>query len=221
MPLSSKPEFRPGGLLLDSVPFVYPSAKGEETLSNSNLYGGKKQGHVDLAEIEKRERQAWSAGVQEGESKARVQFETHSCELRASIEKSLLDFIGERNNYFERVEAEVVQLSLAIASKILHRESQIDPLLLAGLVHVALERVGAQTKVRLRVNPSELEPWRKFFAPMAGQTLVPELVGDESLELQQCVIETEHGSTEVSLETHLKEIEQGFFDLLARRPRNP
>ena len=32
-------------------------------------------------------------------------------------------------------------------------------------------------------------------------------------------METEIGSTIISLETQLKEIEQGFFDLLEQRPR--
>ncbi len=36
--------------------------------------------------------------------------------------------------------------------------------------------------------------------------------------VRRCMLETEFGSTEIGLETHLKEIEQGFFDLLAQRP---
>ncbi len=218
--MSSRPDLRGGELLLDSVPYVYPPAKGEDALPNSNLSGERKKANWELADIEKREKQAWQEGVQEGEAKGRVQFEKQAGELRESIEKSLADFSNERNNYFEHVETEVVHLALAIARKILHREAQIDPLLLTGLVHVALEKLGAQTKIRLRVHPSQLESWRKSFAGMAGHSHVPEMIGDESLALPQCVIETEHGSTEVSLETHLKEIEQGFFDLLAQRPRN-
>jgi flagellar assembly protein FliH len=34
-----------------------------------------------------------------------------------------------------------------------------------------------------------------------------------------CVLETEVGSTQISLETQLKEIEQGFLDLLEHRPQ--
>ncbi len=218
--MSSKPDLRAGELLLDSVPFVYPPAASEDALPNSNINGARKQANRELADIENREKQAWQQGVQEGEVKGRVQLEKQTSELRESVEKSLRDFVNERNNYFEHVETEVVHLALAIAGKILHREAQIDPLLLTGLVHVALEKLGAQTKIRLRVHPTQLESWRKSFAEMASQSLAPELIGDESLALMQCVIETEHGSTEVSLETHLKEIEQGFFDLLARRPRN-
>ena len=47
---------------------------------------------------------------------------------------------------------------------------------------------------------------------------VPELSGDATLEPNRCQLETELGVTDLSLETQLKEIEQGLFDLLAQRP---
>jgi flagellar biosynthesis/type III secretory pathway protein FliH len=48
--------------------------------------------------------------------------------------------------------------------------------------------------------------------------MVPELSGDASLDSNRCQLETELGVTDLSLETQLKEIEQGLFDLLAQRP---
>ena len=36
-----------------------------------------------------------------------------------------------------------------------------------------------------------------------------------------CILETELGSTELGLESQLKEIETGLFDLLAQRPDFP
>ena len=47
-----------------------------------------------------------------------------------------------------------MQLALAIARKILHREAQVDPLLLAGMVRVALEKIESHTKVSVRVHPA-------------------------------------------------------------------
>ena len=41
-----------------------------------------------------------------------------------------------------------------------------------------------------------------------------------SVEAHNCILETELGTTELGLEAQLKEIEQGFFDLLAQRPDN-
>ena len=48
-----------------------------------------------------------------------------------------------------------MQLALSIARKILHREAQLDPLLLAGIVRVALEKIDGATEVVLRVHPQK------------------------------------------------------------------
>ena len=50
-------------------------------------------------------------------------------------------------------------------------------------------------------------------------TPTPDLIGDPHLALGHCVLETDLGTTHISLETQLKEIEQGFLDLLEHRPR--
>jgi flagellar assembly protein FliH len=133
--------------------------------------------------------------------------------------KSLEEFKAQREAYFARVEPEIVQLSLAIARKILHREAQMDPLLLTGMVHVALEKLDLGTRMRLRAHPADIHYWKEYFEQGAAPVRQPDLVGDESLLRGECAIETEVGSTQVSLETQLKEIEQGFFDLLDQRPR--
>ena len=73
---------------------------------------------------------------------------------RRDCPKPCAQFAAQREGYFQRVESEVVQLALSIARKILHREAQIDPLLLAGIVRVALESLNDGTQVRLRANPA-------------------------------------------------------------------
>jgi len=119
------------------------------------------------------------------------------------------------------VEAEAVGLAVAIARKILHREAQVDPLLLAGVVRVGLDKVAAGTSVRLRVHPTQVQAWKEFFSQQHDLQSLPELMGDPTLGPGRCLLETELGSTDLTLETQLKEIEQGFFDLLAQRPQKP
>jgi len=172
------------------------------------------------AEIAKREQEAWQKGFTEGQASGRAEIENRVAELRNPVVTALKDFALAREEYFARVEGEVVQLSLSVARKILNRESFIDPMLLTGLVHVALEKMGQETKMRLRAHSSQIASWRDFFQQASAARTVPELVGDDSLDRTQCVLETELGSTEISLEGHLKEIEQGFFDLLAQRPHS-
>jgi flagellar assembly protein FliH len=156
--------------------------------------------------------------MREGEAQARARYERELAAERAAIGKALHDFAREREDYFCRVEAEVVKLAVGIARKILHREVQIDPLLLAGVVRVALEKMAAGSSMRLRVHPDHVYAWHDFFAHQQDHRPVPELLGDASLGTGQCILETALGTTELTLEAQVAEIERGFFDLLAQRP---
>ena len=201
--------------------FVYrPVGSGDRGADGRANGAGNDLPPALRAEVTKREQEAWQKGFAEGQASGRAEIEKRVAELRDSVAGTLRDFAQAREEYFAHVEGEVVQLSLSVARKILNREAFIDPMLLTGLVHVALEKMGQETKTRLRAHPSQIAAWRGHFEQTSDAKIAPELIGDDSLERTQCVLETELGSTEISLEGHLKEIEQGFFDLLAQRPRS-
>lgn len=172
----------------------------------------------DLKAAAEREQQAWSKGHEAGLAESRAASEQQIAKLREEFSKALRDFAAERDAYFQRVEEQVVRLTLAIARKILHREAQVDPLLLTGILRVALEKIGANTNIRLRAHPSDIKVWRDFFSQARENFPAPELIGDPEIQSGRCILETELGATEIGLETQLKEIEQGFLDLLAQRP---
>jgi flagellar assembly protein FliH len=162
---------------------------------------------------------SYDKGPGDSVTRARSDFEKALAETRSQVSEALRQFTRERETYFARVETEVVQLALSIARKIIHRESQIDPLLLTGVVHVALEKLDASTRVRLRTNPEEARFWNGYFSNAKDIFPVAEVLGDPSLAPGNCVLETDLGETRISLDNQLKEIEQGFLDLLEHRPK--
>ncbi len=169
-------------------------------------------------EVRAKEGQARAVGIRDGEAQARSKCERELAAERQVVSKAVQDFGRDRENYFSHVEAEVVKLAIGIARKILHREVQVDPLLLAGVVRVALDKIAAGTSVRLRVHPDHVYAWHDFFSNQQEHRVVPELLGDATLGMGQCILETALGTTELTLEAQLAEIERGFFDLLAQRP---
>jgi len=165
-----------------------------------------------------REVQARLEGKQEGQAEARKSLEEQLERERSGIASALAQFTRDRAIYFQKVEAEVVQLALSIARKILHREAQLDPLLLAGIVRVALEKIDGATGVILRLHPQNAEDWRRYLATHVEPADLPEIVEDITLPRDQCTLETSMGTAAIGLELQLKEIEQGLMDLLAARP---
>jgi flagellar assembly protein FliH len=173
----------------------------------------------DLAnEAAKREAAMREQARREGELRARTDFESQLNQLRTGLRDALAAFGVERRTYYQQVEGEVVRLALSIARKVLHRESQVDPLLLAGMVHVALQQIESGTKTTMRVHPQQVSEFRSYFAHHTEAQDAPEVLEDATVPKECCVLQTSLGTTQIGIDAQLKEIEQGICDLLATRP---
>jgi flagellar assembly protein FliH len=170
----------------------------------------------ELAERIMRER---ADAAQQMESRLRQDFESKLLAAHAPVVAAVSAFNDQRTEYFARVEAEIVQLALAIAAKILHREAQVDPMLVASLVRMAVEKLHEGSSVTVRVGRGRAQRWKDYFATQSTAARVT-VIEDVELSEHDCMLETELGVANFGLDTQLKEVEQGFFDLLALKPVN-
>jgi flagellar assembly protein FliH len=165
-----------------------------------------------------------SADIERARNEARAEarlewqqeLEERIAEERKAVLKVCGEFVRDRARYFAGVEAEVVKLALAIAARVLHREAKLDPLLLSGVVRVALEKVAEDSATVLRVPAAAIAKWEEVFVPSLESSL--QIVGDERLGEGECVLETTVGKVELGVRAQLQEIERGFFDLMEQRP---
>jgi flagellar assembly protein FliH len=191
----------------------------EETLSDcaSEQEKARQGANLSAQKIADAVSRARAEAVAETEKRLRQTYETRSAAEAAKILRALELFQDERRNYFSRVESDVVHLALAIAAKILHHEVQVDPLLVATLVRVAVDKMSDVSSVSVRVAPAKAAKWREYLAnSQNGSTIA--VVEDAQLGIEDCILETDLGSANFSINAQLKEVEQGFFDLLAQRP---
>ncbi len=201
------------------LPFPYSevgSSTGRHNLSRADsALPGRGDPDSDLSAV----LQAKESGRQQGEREAGTKFEEELAGERLAVARALTDFARERAAYYQKIEEEAVQLALSIARKVLHREAQVDPLLLMGIVRVALERIEGATGVVLAVHPQQAAAWRNYLAACMAAGDLPEIVGDPVMAVEQCELRTSMGTAALGLEVQLKEIEQGLMDLLAARPQ--
>jgi flagellar assembly protein FliH len=202
----------------------------------SNRNGQEKQGAANLtqdgelsaeaekaapkftaAQLEAEVERAGAEAAQEVERRLHAEYEQKLWAAREPIARTMASIEEQKDEYFSRVEAEVIQLALSIAQKILHREAQVDPMLVASLVRLALEKMKEGSNVVIRVGMGRGASWRNHLAGIPSLTEV-EVVEDAQLTDLDCIVETELGSANFGLDSQLKEVEQGFFDLLALRP---
>jgi len=162
--------------------------------------------------------EAHAQGVREGMMQAQQTLGKQLESERAMIAATVQGFEKQLSEYYAKVEVELVHLALGIAAKILHREAQVDRMLVAGLVKVALGKLQQGTRVTVHVRPENVTPWVQYFQEQMAGRIHVDVKPNPSLAANNCVLETELGTTELGIETQLKEIEKGFFDLLAQRP---
>ena len=158
-------------------------------------------------------------GASSAESRLRAEFEARASAEAACVAAAVEAFGCEAKTYYTRVESEVVRLALSIAAKILHREAQVDPMLVAALVQMAVNQLKENSAVTIRVRPEAEARWRAKFENAQQWTRVT-ITADAALETGGCLLETELGTANFSLDAQLKEVEQGFFDVLALKPRS-
>lgn len=168
-------------------------------------------------EIEARIAAARAEAITETTRRFSAQLESERRERMAKVLAAVQGFEQERREYFDKVESDVVHLALAIAAKILHREAQVDPMLVAGLVRFAIEQLHDGSTVTVRVAPVKAQHYRNFLGNTTNGSTV-QVAEDENLADDDCILETDLGSASFSIDSQLKEIERGFFDLIAHRP---
>jgi flagellar assembly protein FliH len=171
---------------------------------------------VPEEEVDRRVQAAREAAVAEANQRVRIECERVRKSAEEEIGKALRELLDERAEYLRKVEGEVVQLALSIARKILQREAELDPTLLAALVRVALDRMQSGSVVRIRVAAENAELWRRCGDGKRGSDCW-EIVADAALSPGDCIVETELGTANFGLEAQLRDVEESFTQLLAHR----
>ena len=138
-------------------------------------------------------------------------------EHASGVQTAVSAFQESQRQYFADAEAAVVRLALSIAGRVLHRETQMDPLLLRGAVRVALEDMQQSTICVLEVAAEKAEAWGGWLAG-AGILARVQVRTKEDAAPGHCRLEIGASTADLSVAAQLAEIERGFFDLLQSRP---
>jgi flagellar assembly protein FliH len=124
------------------------------------------------------------------------------------------DLCALRPRLRREAESDVVQLAIAIARRILHRELSIDPAAMQALVQVALGRMDRQEIHRVWVHPSQAIAVK---ARLAGESRQVEVIADANRDLGSLLFETNRGKLDASINAQFEEIERGLTDRMNQR----
>lgn len=202
----------------DDIPEVGIAAPLPESTCCSDEYSSS---DIESRESVERVTLSFDAGREQGILEAR---ETAASEQRALLQdaqekrvEQAVHLAGQAKDDRERslleTKHELVRLALAIAARILRREAQMDPLFLIGAVRVALGQLAATIQVRLRIPAAESSLWTETLAHIPNLRVTPSVVPDDSMQLGDCLIETEMGSVDLGLDAQLHQMELALLDI--------
>ncbi len=163
-------------------------------------------------QVERRARESRDTGFREGEAAGRAQGAAALQPVLDRLARGIQEIAALRPQIMGETVAELVDLSLSIARRILHRELSVDPGALEGLVGAALRNLPGQEICRILVHP-ELEACTRQALAGEGRSGLT-LIADGTLERGAILLETGRGRLDASLETQLAEIGRGLADRL-------
>ncbi len=166
----------------------------------------------DLAALE---REAFTKGYAQGErAGAEAGASAGRGDAAAAWRRRSTTWQALRADLIRRTEREMVELSLAIARKVLQREVSLDHDLLMAMARVALDRLADIATASIRLHPDDYAGVMLGRGPSAVSTHGVAIVADPSVRRGGCVVQSEFGSVDIGVETQIDELAQA---LLRRR----
>lgn len=111
-------------------------------------------------------------------------------------------------------EAEVVELGLEVARRLLGRSLALDPAAARAAAAAALAAARGRRRARLRLHPAAAEALAREAGPLAAAAGLPalELVPDPGLDPADAVVETEAGDVDGRLVARLAAVRRALLE---------
>ena len=160
-------------------------------------------------EVEGVRKQAFDAGIQQGEQRAHREL----VPIVEKMKQAISDTIGARSTLRASAEKDVVQLAVQIAKRILHRELATDPNALSALAKVVFDRMTRSEGYTLTLHPRFLEAVQASLTGNSGSRV--RIEPDPGCAPGTFIVRSEEGTIDASVEAQLDEIARGLADRLA------
>ncbi len=157
------------------------------------------------AQLAALERDAFTKGYAQGERAGLEAGGKRAEAMLRRLAQTLEELSGLRDNMVRQTERELVQLSVAIARRILQREVSVDAELTAALAHIALERLGGSAPATVRLHPDDYaNVMAGHVAPLGGRQV--QILADAAVSRGGCLVESEYGFIDASMDAQVDEI---------------
>ena len=155
--------------------------------------------------------EGYKAGLAEGKARADQEAARLLNLLRDFVDKAAAD----RANALAKLEEDFLKLSLILAEKIVRNTIKDDPAWLKPVIEEACQKLGTVDECIVRLSPVEYEALKDQELRLGGARVERlSLRPDPTLKPGDCVIETESGTVDASLEKRLGKLAEHLLEVI-------
>jgi flagellar assembly protein FliH len=156
------------------------------------------------------EREAFAKGYEQGERAGTEAAGKRGEAMLRRLSDTLTELTSLRASMIRQTENQIVELALAVARRVVHREISLDRNLLIAIVRVALDRLGESAHVTVRLHPEEFEATGAArVAEFAGSDIT--FVPDARVGRGGCRVESDMGMLDASVDAQIQEIARALL----------
>ena len=121
-----------------------------------------------------------------------------------------------RDSVIKSAESQLIEMALMIAEKVIEKKIESDPNLINSVIEDTLNKISGSDRITFKINPVDADVVNDF-----QPTIESRLIGVEKITIQQdstiqqggCIIETDLGFVDVTIQEKLNLITQTFKKL--------
>jgi len=125
-----------------------------------------------------------------------------------SLKNAIVEFMGAKNQVYEEVSRDILEIALEIAQKIIKKEVQTSKDVFLNVVTEVLGELSASdTRVILKVSPQDVEYARENISQILSDAQIEckiLIAPDENVEEGGCVIQTNNGIIDANIKSQLE-----------------
>ncbi len=148
-------------------------------------------------------------GYEEGINQAKADIE--------NLRNSLNAFVSAKQEVFDYIAPDILEISVDIAKKIIKKEIQQDPtIILENIVDLLKSLSKEETRVTLRVNPEQAVLIKQKIpevVEMAGSEAKINVISDENISYGGCMVTTTNGIIDATIETQMSIISEALKEV--------
>jgi flagellar assembly protein FliH len=185
-----------------------PGTAGAGTTAAAPSPAGDQAGHdAKRAAIE---RDAFAKGFAQGEKAGGEAAGKRGEVMLRRLTETLDELTSLRAQMIHQTEHQMVQLALAVARRVVHREISLDRDLLVAMARVALDRLGESAQVTVRLSPEDFEATAASRAAQWTGTTVT-VVADSRVSRGGCRVESDLGVMDAGADAQIQEIARALL----------